>query len=191
MTEGGRRVEGERVWVATPSLGDIPAYEIASIQSRSSLAEFSPADPYDLGATIAAESATHRSFLVHVREPGGGHGLAGKVMVRNVVLGRAQMANIGYAAFDPYAGRGLMREGVSLVVGLAFAAAPHGLGLHRVEAVVQPRNERSARLLRSLGFRHEGYSPRLLWLPSPDGPEDWQGHDRYAVLVEEWETMRR
>lgn len=188
---GGRRVDGARVWVATPSLGDIPAYEIAVIQSRGSLAAFSPAEPYDLPAAIAAESATHRSFLVHAREPGSGHGLVGRINIRNVIYGRALTANVGYSAYDPYAGRGLLREGLMLVLAHSFDHASTGLGLHRVEAVVQPRNTRSIRLLYSLGFRHEGYSPELLWLPGEDGHEGWQGHDRFAILADEWAQVAR
>ena len=63
---------------------------------------------------------------------------------------------MGYDAYDPYAGRGLFAEGLRLVVGLVLAAEPGGMGLHRLEANVQPGNTVSAGLLRSLGFQREG-----------------------------------
>ena len=55
-------------------------------------------------------------------------------------------------------GRGLMAEAVSLVVTHAFRE----LGLHRLEANIQPGNEPSRSLVKRLGFRQEGYSPRYL-----------------------------
>jgi ribosomal-protein-alanine N-acetyltransferase len=36
------------------------------------------------------------------------------------------------------------------------------LGLHRVQANVQPDNARSIAVVEGLGFRREGYSPRYL-----------------------------
>jgi ribosomal-protein-alanine N-acetyltransferase len=94
---------------------------------------------------------------------------------------------MGYDAYDPYAGRGLFGEGLRLVVNLALAPVEDGgMDLHRVEASVQPGNTRSAGLLRSLGFHHEGFSPRLLFLPDDNGSEAWRDHERYAVTREEW-----
>ena len=50
---------------------------------------------------------------------------------------------------------------------LVFADPPQGMGLHRVEANIQPANHRSAGLVRSLGFVHEGFSRDFLHLPGP------------------------
>jgi predicted kinase len=60
------------------------------------------------------------------------------------------------------------------------------MGLHRVEASVQPGNVASAGVLRSLGFRREGFTPRMLRLAGPDGHEDWRDHERFAVTADEW-----
>jgi ribosomal-protein-alanine N-acetyltransferase len=72
-----------------------------------------------------------------------------------------------------------MTEGLALVLRHAFGT----IGLHRVEANVQPENERSIALLERLGFRREGYSPKYLRIGG-----EWRDHVRYAILAEEFET---
>ncbi|HET7303648.1 MAG TPA: GNAT family protein [Segeticoccus sp.] len=177
---------GGRVEVRTVTEGDLPAYRVAVGQSRERLAVWNPVNPDDLAHHLRAQTRDHRTFLVLAREPQGAHGIVGKVNVVNVVRGRASAAALGYDAYDPYAGRGLFAEGLRLVVGLALSREPGGMGLHRVEALVQPGNATSAGLLRALGFRHEGFSPRYLWLSDAEGREAWRDHDRYAMTVEDW-----
>jgi len=180
------RADDERVWVASPTDGDVPAYERAIVQSRARVAAWNPVDPHALAARLETQSPDHRTFLIHARNPDGDHALVGMVNVTGVVRGRLLSGNLGYGAFDPYAGRGLVREGLRLVVDLAFAPAPDGMGLHRVEATVQPGNNRSGAVLRRLGFVHEGFSPRYLYLADASGEERWRDSDRYALLSSEW-----
>ena len=59
----------------------------------------------------------------------------------------------------PTSGRAFA-EGLQIILDIVFADEPQGMGLHRVEANIQPANVRSAGLVRSLGFVHEG-SPRI------------------------------
>jgi len=180
------RADGQRVWVASPTEGDIPAYERAVEQSRTRVTAWNPVDPHALAAHIEAQSPDHRTLLIHARDPVGDHDLVGKVNVTGVVRGRFLNGALGYDAFDPYAGQGLFGEGLRLVLDLAFASTPEGMGLHRVEATVQPGNVRSAGVLRRLGFVHEGFSPRYLHLGDASDEERWRDHDRYAVLSSEW-----
>ncbi len=188
MTEGLRplRADGSRVWVASATDRDVEPYGRASERSRRRLGEWNPVDPYGLPSLIRAASRYHRTLLVHARSPEGDHDLVGKVNITNVVLGRALTGTLGYDAFDPYAGRGLFGEGLRLAVDLAFAPSPQGMGLQRLEANVQPGNVRSGAVLRSLGFRREGFSPAYLLMPAGAGREEWRDHDRYAVTAGEW-----
>ena len=59
---------------------------------------------------------------------------------------------LGYNLVRARQGQGLGREAIQLALSFAFET----LGLQRIEADVDPRNERSWHLLESLGFRREG-----------------------------------
>lgn len=100
-----------------------------------------------------------------------GGDLVGTVNINGIVRGSYQRGMLGYAAFLPYAGRGYVHEGVGLAVTYAFEE----LGLHRVEADIQPGNSASVRLVRRLGFRKEGFSPGFIRI---DGV--WRDHERWA-----------
>jgi [ribosomal protein S5]-alanine N-acetyltransferase len=116
---------------------------------------------------------THAAFFVLQ----GRRDLVGVVNVSEIVRGSFQSAYLGYYAFEPLAGQGLMQEGLSQVITRAFRK----MKLHRLEANIQPSNTRSIRLVRRLGFRREGYSPRYLKVAGR-----WRDHERWAILSENW-----
>src|SRR5579859_7113366 len=101
--------------------------------------------------------------------------MAGGFNINNIVYGRFQSAAIAYWAFAGTAGRGYMSEALGMVIRYAFGE----LGLHRLEANIQPGNEASIRLVRRRGFRNEGYSPDYLFI---DGA--WRDHERWAITRE-------
>ncbi len=59
------------------------------------------------------------------------------------------------------------------------------LDLHRVEAVIVPRNDRSRRVAEKLELREEGVSERFLQIQGV-----WEDHVRYAITREEWAARR-
>jgi RimJ/RimL family protein N-acetyltransferase len=65
---------------------------------------------------------------------------------------RHRRAEIGYALRSDHWGRGLAAEAVALALDWGFRT----LGLHRIEADIDPRNDGSRRLLKRLGFSSEG-----------------------------------
>lgn len=103
--------------------------------------------------------------------------IVGVVNVSEIVRGSFQSAYLGYYAFEPFAGRGLLRAGLSLVIARCFGE----LGLHRLEANIQPDNARSIALVKSLGFSKEGFSPRYLKIGGR-----WRDHERWALLSDNW-----
>lgn len=72
----------------------------------------------------------------------------------NVLRGVFQACHLGYSVDASHEGQGLMREMLEAVIDYAFME----LQLHRVMANHLPQNEKSAGLLKRLGFEREGYA---------------------------------
>lgn len=108
--------------------------------------------------------------------------LAGVVNISEIVRGSFQSAYLGYYAFVPHDASGAMSSGMRLVVARAFRT----YRLHRLEANIQPSNQRSIALVKRLGFRLEGMSPRYLRIAGR-----WRDHERWALTVEDWRASRR
>ena len=105
--------------------------------------------------------------------------LAGVVNVSEIVRGAFCSGYLGYYAFVPNDGCGYMRAGLTKLVGLSFGK----YRLHRLEANIQPENARSIALVRSLGFRCEGYSSKYLKIGGR-----WRDHERWALTAELWRS---
>lgn len=144
MTEEALSAAGTRVRVSPPTSADIPAYAEAVRRSAHRMRPFAVADPDGLAPALPRQGPDYRTFLIRALDPAGNHGLVGRVNVNTIVRGAHLGATIGYDAYDPYAGRGLFAEGLRVVLAICFTPAPNGLGLHRIEANVQPANTRSA-----------------------------------------------
>ena len=159
---------------------DAAAYREAVLRSQARIAEWNPVDPDGFDNLLTANEAGALVTYLVIDEVSGG--IAARVNVSNIAHGRFQNATLGYDGYDPYVGSGRTTAGLRMVVDECFRAQAHGgLGLHRLEINVQPANERSMALARRLGFRHEGRTPRMLFL---DG--EWRDHERFAITAEEW-----
>lgn len=85
-------------------------------------------------------------------------------------------AYVSYFGVASLADRGYMKEGMLQVIHYAFDK----LGLHRLEANIQPDNKSSIALARSCGFQYEGYSPRYLKIR-----DEWCDHERWAIIAQD------
>lgn len=91
----------------------------------------------------------------------------------------SRRAEIGYALGRPYWGAGYMHEALTALVSYAFDT----IGLHRLEADIDPRNTASARSLEQLGFQKEGHL-RERWIVNGEISDTaW-----YGLLCWEWRS---
>jgi len=119
--------------------------------------------------------AAERSARLGVCLYGGGE-CVGYFGLGEITMGMFRNAYLGYYAFEPYAGHTYMREALELVLRYAF----DDLRLHRLQAAIQPGNERSIALVRGAGFRKEGFAPRYLKVGGR-----WRDHELWAITSEE------
>lgn len=85
---------------------------------------------------------------------------------------------LGYAFARAYWGKGYAAEAVEAALEHAFAV----LGMNRIEADIDPRNEASARLLERLAFRKEGFMPER-WIVEGQTADT----DFYGLLKRYWD----
>lgn len=111
----------------------------------------------------------HDGQLVCLRED---DAIVGVININNIVRGSFLSASLGYYVGAPYAACGYMREGLELVKAHAFGP----LGLHRLEANIQPENRRSIELVRNCGFEKEGLSKAFLFIAGA-----WRDHERWTL----------
>ena len=166
-----------RVTIRPPTLQDFEAFAAATRRSRP-LHRFwinrKPATRKLFNRYIKGFApGQHYRFLVVHRKTGN---LVGVINLNDVIRGNFQNATVGYYAFLPYAGQGLMCEGLQLVLKHAFRK----LKLHRVEADIQPHNRASIALVKKCGFVREGLSRRLVKVCGR-----WRDHERWAIRAED------
>ena len=106
--------------------------------------------------------------------------MIGVININDVVMGGFRSGSLGYYADMELAGSGYMAEGLALVLDHAFTV----LNLNRLESNIQPANAASIALVRKIGFRKEGFSPKFLQID-----DIWRDHERWAILAEEWLAM--
>ena len=103
--------------------------------------------------------------------------IAGVFNLSEIVLGCFQSAYLGFYVFSAYAGKGCMSLGLKMLLVNAFRE----LGLHHIEANIQPHNSPSINLIKANHFKKEGLSPRYLNINGL-----WCDHERWALTYEDW-----
>jgi ribosomal-protein-alanine N-acetyltransferase len=103
--------------------------------------------------------------------------MVGLVHLSQLIFGPFQNAFLSYWVSQKFAGRGYMQEALLLAIHLSFGE----LGLHRLEANIQPENTASIRLVKRSGFVKEGFSEKYLQILG-----EWRDHERWAIHAEIW-----
>ena len=129
------------------------------------------------GSTVLAADGDYWQIVVVL--PAGSEGAERVIGDINFTLkSRGNLAGeIGWTLHPDFRGRGYATEAASAVLRRAFAE----LGLHRVIAELDPRNDASIALCRRLGMRGEAYFVKDLMFMG-----DWVDTGIYAILDVEW-----
>jgi ribosomal-protein-alanine N-acetyltransferase len=115
-----------------------------------------------------AEYLEDRSLRLALFERGRADGpVVGQVSFTELVRGPLQACLLGYSIDHRFEGRGMMLEALEVAIQFVFER----LRLHRISANYMPSNQRSAALLRKLGFAVEGFARDYLYV---DGA--WRDH---------------
>ena len=85
--------------------------------------------------------------------------------------------SVGYALWHEHWGRGLATEAATAMLDLGFGR----LGLHRIEATIEPDNTASVRVAEKLGMRLEGRMKERF-----STPNGWRDSLLYATTEDEW-----
>ncbi len=178
------RIPGATIYLRPPAESDFAEWAALRQKSRDFLVPWEPTWPRD-ALTKASwrrrlrhygeewHDGTSYSFLLFRNRD---DALLGGITLSNVRRGVAQTGTIGYWVGAPYARRGVMTEGVQVMLGFSF----DDLGLHRIEAACLPGNAASRSLLTKCGFREEGYAPQYLKINGA-----WEDHVLFALLASE------
>lgn len=116
---------------------------------------------------------TEAGFLVKHLSDGN---ICGVINLSAITYDALCSAWVSYFGVAGQVEKGFMKEGLIQVTRHAFEE----LGLHRLEANIQPENLPSIALVQSVGFRYEGYSERLLKING-----EWCDHERWAILADD------
>ena len=106
-----------------------------------------------------------RLSVFQKEKPGGP--IIGVCNFSNFLRGVFQACFLGYSVHNQFEGQGIMAEALDAAIQFVFKH----LKLHRVMANYMPRNERSGKLLRKLGFTVEGYARDYLKIAGK-----WEDH---------------
>jgi RimJ/RimL family protein N-acetyltransferase len=109
-----------------------------------------------------------------------GHGVIGSIYFKITSIDDLT-GEIGWAFTRAYQGKGYAVEAASAILDLAFGS----LGLHRVFAELDPRNDPSVALCLRLGMRHEAHFAEHMMFKGA-----WADTGMYGILDREWSARR-
>jgi RimJ/RimL family protein N-acetyltransferase len=163
---------------------------VHTYQSRPDVCRYIPYEPRTR-EQVAERLADPERTRATLEQPGQVINLAVVVretgqLVGDVVLfwtsAEHRSGEIGYVLNPAYHGHGYATEAAQALLALAF----DGLGLHRVIARLDERNDASAAVLRRLGMRQEARLVENEWFKG-----EWTNELDFAILSREWRATRR
>jgi RimJ/RimL family protein N-acetyltransferase len=166
------------------------AVAVHAYQSRADVCRYIPYEPRSLEEVTAR---LHRADVTRstLDEPGQAIVLAvvrrdDEVLVGDVMLAWTSREHasgeIGYVLNPDYQGHGYATEAANTVLQLGF----DGLGLHRIIARIDARNNASAAVLQRIGMRQEAYLRENEWFK-----DEWTDEIDFGLLASEWRRWAR
>lgn len=172
-----------RLTVRTPDSGDGIRYAKYYSANREFLQPLSPKFKDDMFSPRDWE----QSIPIIRQEFSIGRSARFCLLLEDEMIGVANLTNItpspsyscilGYTLAQSVQGKGLMREALEPIIDYAFRVR----NIHRITANYMPHNQRSGRLLRSLGFEVEGFARNYLLINGV-----WQDHVMTALTNPNW-----
>lgn len=185
-------IESERLILSLVTPSDLP--DLYSINTDDAVTRYLPYESWksfaDAEAWLGRHDKRHRereSYQCAIRLRDSGRTIGNCLVFRFDTT--AACAEVGYLLGREYWGQGYMQEALRLWIAFAF----NRLGLRRLEAEIDARNDASARVLERCGFEREGFA-RQRWADKNELSDsayygllnpDYQPVDTLALLFEE------
>ncbi|HSI73005.1 MAG TPA: ribosomal protein S5-alanine N-acetyltransferase [Fimbriimonas sp.] len=175
----------KRLVVRTPRRGDGSLYAKYYTDNRDFLQPWSPTFRTEMFSSRGWEDSiptilqhmhqgiAYRFCLIYNKE------IIGVANVTDIKLNPFYGGIVGYTLSEACQGQGIMAEALEAIISYLFEEQ----NMHRLSAMYMPRNERSGRLLRKLGFQVEGYARDYLLI---DG--QWEDHVMTSLVNQSWRS---
>ena len=181
------RLITERLVLRPPRTGDVVEIRRLIRASHEHLKAWNPAPPpgedpssiTEVSKTVLRQRRDWKrgsGFVLMVAERERPERFVGKIALNGILRGAMYGAYLGYWMAADQQGKGYVTEAIAAALDFGFGPA----GLHRIQAAIMPRNDRSLRVIEKLGFRREGYAERYLQIAGK-----WEDHIIFARTREE------
>jgi ribosomal-protein-alanine N-acetyltransferase len=179
-------LETDRLILRLATKADVPAILTFYLENRDFLTAFEPSrsdDFYTMGfwkeqvekALIEFNYDQAIKFCLFKKtEPSL---LIGKINCHQILRGVCHSCVLGYSLSEKEQGNGYMTE--ALQTGIQFLF--NQMNFHRISANYMPRNQRSANVLKRLGFTVEGYARDYLLING-----QWEDHILTSLINQHW-----
>jgi RimJ/RimL family protein N-acetyltransferase len=175
-------IVGERLLLRPLTSRDTDA--LLAYRSRPDVCRYVPFEP--MTSEIIAERLAAQWVRTELTDEGQALTLGAEVRQTGELAGDVVLfwhsrehasGEVGYAFNPELGGRGYATEAVAMMLRLGF----EDLGLHRITARVDERNDPSARLARRVGMRQEA-----LLIENEFFKGEWSNELDFAMLASEW-----
>lgn len=184
------RIVTEHLLLRLPALSDIPGIIRYFKENENHLSPFDPKRPDGFHSETFWEDRipkhsddflADRAVRLYLFSREDEREVVGALEFSQISRGPFQACYLGYGIAKKHEGRGFMHEALRAAIQYAFDE----LNLHRIMANHLPENERSARLLRRLGFQKECVAKEYLQINGA-----WRDHVLNSLRNPGWQTAK-